>query len=916
MLRRIAAPVVLAFLVAAQAGEVRAQQPLPLDGIVRLLLKVEQVMQAGNPDAYMDLLSAVAHPGLARKAAEALIGPGITRAVIRERDRAPLEGTLPGDGYRLMVEIFTERGEQARVVTWRLDVRRVPTETAEDEWRIAGQESLATVDGLSRLALEPGRQYRLRNFATRTQDLEVRVADGLLFVAANAEGPTAAVIVPARGGAVRFRPTPEVEREQVRIYAGSDTIDTPFETLFLRLHPSDFQRHFPQSVLRPEPPDASAFQKAAAVFREDIGKSYGLDLADLSRDVWSIDPLPGDVIAEIHTRRYQTLTYARSSSEPEDISLFDRRRRRNISVYASPERTSAGARAFDEDGRAPYVVDHYQLDVSIDPERLWLDGRALIRVRVAADVINHLTLRLAEPLTVRSVYSGELGRLLALRVRGQNNVVVNLNGFAVRDSVLTLVVTYSGRLEPFEPDRETIGPQFPQEATILNEAASFPGETSVLYSTRSYWYPQAASGGYATATLHLTVPEPYQVVATGELAPGSPVVVPHTERQRPGRLFTFEARQPVRYLACLVSRFVRVDTRTVSIVEAVGSLASGGAAALPSTPAGPGSFNSEVDLVVESNPRQVGRGRTVAPVMADVVEYYASLIGDSPYPSLTTALIEKNLPGGHSPPYVAILNQPLPTMNLNWSGDPAAFQVFPEFFAAHEAAHQWWGQSVGWRNYHDQWISEGFSQYFAALYAGKSRGEDLFNQLLRRMAQWARKEGDAGPISLGYRLGHIEGDSRVFRAIVYNKSASVLHMLRRTIGDEAFFRGVRQFYFEWRFRKAGTDDVRRAFERESGRPLKGFFDTWIDGFGTPQVAVTWVTTAGAASPAVVLRVEQRGRHHEFPVTATVRYAGGDTADHQIFVSERVAEFTLPLTGTLKDVVLNRDGLTPLDVVRK
>ena len=48
---------------------------------------------------------------------------------------------------------------------------------------------------------------------------------------------------------------------------------------------------------------------------------------------------------------------------------------------------------------------------------------------------------------------------------------------------------------------------------------------------------------------------------------------------------------------------------------------------------------------------------------------------------------------------------------------PSSSTTFPEFFLAHELAHQWWGQAVGWRNYHEQWLSEGFAQYFAALYA-------------------------------------------------------------------------------------------------------------------------------------------------------------------------------------------------------
>jgi hypothetical protein len=913
-MRRFLGALAFVLLALGQAAGTSARQTPPFDGIVRLLLKIEQIMQAGTPEAYMGLQSAVANRSLAQEASRMLIVPDITRAVIRERDRTPLEGTLPGDGYRLMIEVFTERGARARIVTWRLDVRRVPTDTNEDEWRIAGQQMFASIEGLHRLALNPSQQYRARNLVVRSDDLDIRLEDGYVFVADTPEGPTAAVLLPVAGGTVRFRPAPETEREQVRIYAGSDTIETRYEEAFLRFSPSDFRERFPAEALTGEAPDAAIFRRAETVFTEEVGKSYGLDLADLSRDTWSLPPQSGDLLAEIRTRRFQSLTYSKASNDPEDISLFDRRRRRNISVYPSASRIAAGAQVFDEDARAPYEVSHYQVDVSFDPTRQWLDGRAMVRLKVKADAISNLTLRLAETLTVRSIYTSDFGRLLALRVRGQNSIIVNLSGYATRGTELSLVITYSGRLEPVSPDRETVGPQFPQDSTLYSETSPFPGEPSMLYSTRTYWYPQSAVAGYATATMHLTVPEPYHVVASGELAPGSPVVVPGRDRQPSGRLYSFEARQPVRYLACLISRFVRVNMRTVSLVEPLASLAGGGSPALPADPFPAGSFNNEIDVAVETSPRQVSRGRSAAPVAAAVVEFYTSIVGDCPYPDLTLALIEKDLPGGHSPAYLSILHQPLPSGSSSWGNDPAAFQNYPEYFLAHEVAHQWWGQAVGWRSYHDQWISEGFAQYFAALYASKSRGDALFNDLLRRMTRWARQQGQAGPVSLGYRLGHIQGDSRIFRAIVYNKSAVVLHMLRRMVGDEAFFRGVRRFYFGSRFRKAATEDVRAAFEKESGQALEAFFRGWIEGSGTPQVLVNWTRDAGAPPPVAVLRVEQRGKTFEFPVTATVEYANGTMEDVPLVIRERAAEFRLPLKGDVKNITLNRDGLTPLEIV--
>ena len=60
-----------------------------------------------------------------------------------------------------------------------------------------------------------------------------------------------------------------------------------------------------------------------------------IDLGDLSREPWTLLPGQGDFLAEMHTRRFDTLTYARSGTEPEDITLFDRKRHHNIALYAS-----------------------------------------------------------------------------------------------------------------------------------------------------------------------------------------------------------------------------------------------------------------------------------------------------------------------------------------------------------------------------------------------------------------------------------------------------------------------------------------------------------------------------------------------------------------------------------------------------
>ena len=119
------------------------------------------------------------------------------------------------------------------------------------------------------------------------------------------------------------------------------------------------------------------------MFDDEIGKSFSLDLSDLSRETWSLLPQPGDFVAEVRTRRFDKLTYARSSGEPEDVSLFQRARKRNISIYAS-EAEAGEPRPVLRRGR-PGRLRRARLRRStrtFSPDREWMDGRTRLRLRV------------------------------------------------------------------------------------------------------------------------------------------------------------------------------------------------------------------------------------------------------------------------------------------------------------------------------------------------------------------------------------------------------------------------------------------------------------------------------------------------------------------------------------------------------
>jgi hypothetical protein len=380
--------------------------------------------------------------------------------------------------------------------------------------------------------------------------------------------------------------------------------------------------------------------------------------------------------------------------------------------------------------------------------------------------------------------------------------------------------------------------------------------------------------------MKISVPVTYECVGSGVADGGWPQIVGTKEDQTARKVYSFSSKEPLRYLAFLVSQFQRAQSTTLDFPE----------------------LGKTLSLSVESNPRPARLGREFLQRASDITKFYASLLGDVPYPAFTLALVEGELPGGHSPAYFAELFQPLPMTVLSWRNDPASFDRFPDFFLAHELAHQWFGQAVGWGNYHEQWLSEAFAQYLAALYAQHQRGDNVFGGVLRQMRRWAMNESDQGPVYLGYRLGHIKSDGRIFRALVYNKGAAVLHMLRRLIGDEAFFKGLRRFYAGAKFRKVGTDELKEAFEAETGRSLDLFFDKWIYGSTLPRLKVAYKVEGND----LVVHVEQLAEVFELPLSFTVEFDDRKKTTVVIPVSEQRVDRRISLLAPPRSVAINKD----------
>jgi aminopeptidase N len=226
---------------------------------------------------------------------------------------------------------------------------------------------------------------------------------------------------------------------------------------------------------------------------------------------------------------------------------------------------------------------------------------------------------------------------------------------------------------------------------------------------------------------------------------------------------------------------------------------------------------------------------------------------------------------------------------------------------AHEIAHQWFGDAVTPRDWPHVWLSEGFASYFAQLWVEHSLGDAAFRAEMDEM----RARVLASPVTAQRPvLDSAERDPlALLNSNSYDKGAWVLHMLRATVGDSAFFGGVRAYYERHRHATATTDDLRRAMELAAGRELGWFFDQWLRRPGAVDADAAW--SFDPARGRLTLSVTQRtgAAPYRFPLVVEVAGAEGRRQRATVDVpARRTATLEVPLSlgSAPRGVVLDPD----------
>jgi aminopeptidase N len=148
------------------------------------------------------------------------------------------------------------------------------------------------------------------------------------------------------------------------------------------------------------------------------------------------------------------------------------------------------------------------------------------------------------------------------------------------------------------------------------------------------------------------------------------------------------------------------------------------------------------------------------------------------------------------------------------------------WLAAHEFAHQWWGNMVTCRDWNHFWLNEGIATFIAAAYLEHRFGREVYLREIetyRANYEKVRAAGKDKPLVFPDWLNPTRED----RILVYDKGAYVLHLLREEMGEANFWKGLRNFTRRHFGKSVVTNDFLVAMEEAHGKSLKPFFTKWI-----------------------------------------------------------------------------------------
>jgi aminopeptidase N len=504
----------------------------------------------------------------------------------------------------------------------------------------------------------------------------------------------------------------------------------------------------------------------------------------------------------------------------------------------------------------PFDIRDIRLELRVDLPQKSVEGTATLQVR-SLRALEHLELDAVDFQVKKVTLASNHGepRTVPHKHDGKR-LIISLDPYWPAEQEATLRVEY--RVENPKDGLRFFGPTPADPETPLIVWSQ--GEPT----RNRYWFPCSDEPDQRQTTeIVVTVPEGFEAISNGKLL---------SRRSNPDKTVTFDWRQdkshPAYLVTLVVGQFdvVREDWDTIPVLYYV--------------PKG------KKDQVAST----FGRTR-------DMLSFFSKRFGIH-YPWDKYAQVAAFRHGG------AMENTSATTLGDNILQDRhSVLDSNADGTIAHELAHQWWGDLVTCRDWAHLWLNEGFASYAEALWEEHKHGTDAYAYNMYQKAGWAITAGKKRPVV----DRHYGSPRSMFDGRAYPKGAWILHMLRRRVGEEGFWKGVQKYGSEHRLQSAETADFRRAMERVTGRNLERFFYDWTERAGNPVVEVTTDYMPSMQQARVVVKQTQPGEPFHFPLTLSLRCRG---ADKPVVIEQDVTDreytFLVPLPGTLTLVEVDPD----------
>jgi len=219
-----------------------------------------------------------------------------------------------------------------------------------------------------------------------------------------------------------------------------------------------------------------------------------------------------------------------------------------------------------------------------------------------------------------------------------------------------------------------------------------------------------------------------------------------------------------------------------------------------------------------------------------------------------------------------------------------------EDLIAHEIVHQWFGNSASEIDWPHLWLSEGFANYFTDLYILDKNGVEAFQKRMQQERKtvlnfYKRKQT---PV--------IDNENTNLMSLLnpnsYEKGAWVLHMLRKKLGDETFWKGIRAYYEKFKFQNASTNDFKNVMAEVSGENLDTFFTQWLQKAGHPVLKTSWLYYENKLR-LIINQTQETA--FQFPLDVELIYTDGTSEIKTIEISPIEIPYGIPALGEVKEI---------------